>query len=126
MNSGVAGGTHRLNCHTGSRLWTRNLLLAADLRYCVVEEGLAHFVIHAVLRLPLSAFALNSKGCGDEQYPPHIMLASLIYGHANGIFGSHPIKRATHRDVAVRYLTGNTQPDRDTIHTFQRLSSRST
>jgi len=58
------------------------LLLPLDLRDWVAEDDLVHFVIHAVERLPLSAFAVNHNGCGDEQYPPHPApagLALLIY-----------------------------------------------
>jgi len=103
-----------------------SLLLPPDLRDWVAQDDLVHFVIHAVQRLPLSAFGVNSKGCGDEQYPPHMMLALLIDCYANGIFSSRPIERATYRDIAVRYLTGNTHPDHDTICTFRRLRSRLT
>jgi hypothetical protein len=42
-------------------------LLPPDLRDWVAQDDLVHFVIHAVERLPLSAFAVNSKGCGDKQ-----------------------------------------------------------
>jgi transposase len=66
-------------------------------------------------RLPLRTFAVNHKGCGDEQYPPHMMLALLIYCYAEGLFSSRRIERATHRDVAVRGLTADTHPDHDTI-----------
>ena len=81
----------------------------------------SHFVIAAVERLPLSAFAVNHKGCGDEQFPPQMMLALLIYCYANGVFGSRRIERATYRDVSVRYLcAGEHHPDHDTICTFRR------
>ena len=96
------------------------LLLPPDLRDWVAEDDLVHFVIQAVERLPLSTFAVNDKGCGDEQYPPHTMLALLIYCYANGIFSSRRIERATYRDVAVRYLTADTHPDHDTICVFRR------
>ena len=96
------------------------LLLPPDLRDWVAEDDLVHFVIQAVERLPLAAFAVNHKGCGDEQYPPHTMLALLIYCYANGIFSSRRIERATYRDVAVRYLTADTHPDHDTICAFRR------
>jgi transposase len=96
------------------------LLLPPDLRDWVAEDDLVHFVIQAVERLPLATFAVNHKGCGDEQYPPHMMLALLIYCYANGIFGSRRIERATYRDVAVRYLTADTHPDHDTICAFRR------
>ena len=96
------------------------MLLPPDLRDWVAEDDLVHFVIGAVERLPLSAFAVNHKGCGDEQFPPHMMLALLIYSYANGIFGSRRIERATYRDVAVRYLCADEHPDHDTICTFRR------
>jgi transposase len=96
------------------------LLLPPDLRDWVAEDDLVHFVIQAVERLPLSAFAVNHKGCGDEQYPPHTLLTLLIYCYANGLFSSRRIERATYRDVAVRYLTADTHPDHDTICAFRR------
>ena len=96
------------------------LLLPPDLRDWVAEDDLVHFVISAVDRLPLSTFAVNHKGCGDEQYPPHMMLALLLYGYANGIFSSRRIERATYRDVAVRYLCDNHHPDHDTLCAFRR------
>lgn len=96
------------------------LLLPPDLRDWVAEDDLVHFVIQAVERLPLTTFAVNHKGCGDEQYPPHTMLALLIYCYANGVFSSRRIERATSRDLAVRYLTADTHPDHDTICAFRR------
>ena len=96
------------------------LLLPPDLRDWVGEDDLVHFVIQAVERLPLTTFALNHKGSGDEQYSPHTLLALLIYCYANGVFSSRRIERATYRDVAVRYLTGDTHPDHDTICAFRR------
>jgi transposase len=96
------------------------MLLPPDLREWVAEDDLVHFVIEAVERLPLCSFVVNHKGSGDEQYPPHLMLALLIYCYANGIFSSRRIERATYRDVAVRYLTADTHPDHDTICTFRR------
>ena len=96
------------------------MFLPPDLRDWVAEDDLVHFVIQAVERLPLSTFAVNHKGCGDEQYPPHMMLALLIYCYANGIFSSRRIERATYRDVAVRYLTADQHPDHDSICAFRR------
>jgi len=89
------------------------LFLPPDLRDWVAEDDLVHLVISAVDRLPLSTFAVNHKGCGDEQYPPHLMLALLIYCYANGLFSFRRIERATYRDVAVRFLTANHHPDHD-------------
>jgi len=98
------------------------MLLPPDLRDWVAEDDLVHFVIEAVERLPLTRFAVNEKGCGDEQYPPHLLLALIIYCYANGIFSSRRIERATYRDLAVRYLCADTHPDHDTICTFRRTN----
>jgi transposase len=67
-----------------------------------------------------SHFAFNERGYGDEQYPPHLLLALLIYCYANGVFSSRRIERATYRDLAVRYLCADTHPDHDTICAFRR------
>jgi len=96
------------------------MLLPPDLRDWVPEDDLVHFVIEAVDRLPLKAFRVNHRGTGERQFPPHMMLALLIYSYANGLFSSRKIERATHRDVAIRYLTAGTHPDHDTICKFRR------
>lgn len=96
------------------------LLLPPDVRDWVAEDDLVHFIIGAVDRLPLSTFHVNRKGCGSEQYPPHMMLALVIYCYANGLFSSRRIERATYRDVAVRFLCGNLHPDHDSICAFRR------
>ena len=38
----------------------------------------------------------------------------------NGTFSSRRIERATYRDLGVRFLTGDTHPDHDTICSFRR------
>lgn len=98
------------------------MLLPPDLRDWVPEDDMVHFVIEAVDRMPirLEDFAVNRRGTGSEQYSPRMMLALLVYCYANGVFSSRRIERATYRDVAVRYLTGDAHPDHDTISEFRR------
>lgn len=100
------------------------LLLPPDLRDWVPEDDMVHFVIEAVEKAPfkLNDFRVNHRGTGSKQYSPKMMLALLIYCYANGIFSSRRIERATHRDIGVRYLTGNQHPDHDTICRFRRLN----
>ena len=72
------------------------MLLPPDLREWVGEDDLVHFVIAAVERLPLSAFAVNHKGCGDEQFPPPMML-TLLGNRATACFvfnAQHPTPTA--------------------------------
>ncbi len=98
----------------------QRLLLPPDLREWIPKDDLVHFVIEAVEKLDVRSFKVNTRGTGSPQYPPHMMLSLLIYCYANGIFSSRRIERATYRDIAVRYLTGDTHPDHDTICAFRR------
>src|SRR5208283_4389833 len=96
------------------------MLLPPDMRDWVREDDLVHFVIDALAILDVSAARLNERGTGNEQYPPSMMLGLLIYCYAQGIFSSRQIERATHQNISVRYLTGNTHPDHDTVAKFRR------
>ena len=99
------------------------MLLPVDLREWVPGDDLVHFVIEAVESMRLPSMAVNRRGTGSEQYPPRMMLALLVYCYANGVFSSRRIERATYRDIAVRYLTGDTHPDHDTICAFRRQNA---
>jgi transposase len=96
------------------------LLLPPDLRDWIPSDDMVHFVVEAVEGMKLSKLRVNERGTGSEQYPPAMMLSLLVYCYANGVFGSRRIERATYRDIAVRYLTGDTHPDHDTICKFRR------
>jgi len=96
------------------------MLLPVDLREWVPGDDLVHFVIEAVDSMRLPSMAVNRRGTGSEQYPPRMMLALLVYCYCLGVFSSRRIERATYRDIAVRYLTGDTHPDHDTICAFRR------
>ncbi len=98
----------------------QRFLLPPDLRDWIPEDDLAHFVLEAVERVGMECFKVNERGTGDAQYHPRMMLALLIYCYANGIFSSRRIERATYRDIGVRYIAANTQPDHDTICKFRR------
>ncbi len=99
------------------------MLLPPDLRDWVQDDDLVHFVIDAIAELDLSGSRINQRGTGDEQYPPSMMLALLIYCYATGIFSSRQIERATYQNVSVRYLAANTHPDHDTVARFRRENS---
>jgi transposase len=96
------------------------MLMPPDLRDWVADDDMVHFVIACADLVPMTAFKVNHRGCGDRQYPPRMMLALLVYCYSHGIFSSRRIERATHHHVAVRYLTAGTHPDHDTICAFRR------
>lgn len=96
------------------------MLLPPDLRDWVRGDDPVHFVLEVIEQTPIHAFRVNERGSGSAQYPPAMMLALLVYCYSMGTFSSRKIEQATYRDVGVRYLTGDTHPDHDTICAFRR------
>lgn len=96
------------------------MLLPVDLRDWVPSDDMVHFVLGAVEAMPIPTLKVNRRGSGSAQYPPQMMLALLIYCYSQGVFSSRKIESAPYRDLAVRYLSGDTHPDHDTICTFRR------
>lgn len=100
----------------------QSFLLPPDLNDWLPEDALAHFIVAAVDRVPIGAFAVKAQAGGKPQYHPRLMLALLIYAYANGLFSSRRIERATHRDLGVRYVAANLHPDHDTIAVFRQAN----
>ncbi|MCF7855352.1 MAG: transposase [Candidatus Pacebacteria bacterium] len=55
-----------------------------------------------------------------------MLAALLIYCYATGRFESQGIEEVTYSHVAVRFITGDTHPDHDTIYYFRRRNRRAT
>ena len=89
-------------------------------RRVLPADHLAHFILDAVEALDLRQVKVNTRGTGSEQYPPHLLLALLIYSYATGTFSSRRIEQSTHESVPVRLLTADTHPDHDTLCAFRR------
>jgi transposase len=95
------------------------MFLPCDLREWVPQDHIVHFILEAVEPIPTAHFQVNERGTGNEQYPPTMMLALLIYCYATGRFGSRTIEAATFSDVAVRYVCANLHPDHSSICEFR-------
>lgn len=96
------------------------MLMPPSIQEWVGKDDMARFVVEAVEAVEEGACRYNWKGSGDAQYPPRMMLGLLVYCYAHGIFSSRRIETATHRDIAVRFICGDTHPDHDTIAAFRR------
>ena len=98
-------------------------LLPPDLRSWLSEGHLALFVSDVVDALDLSSI-LDEYERGDGRgYPPYhpvMMVKLLVYGYCTGKTSSRKIEKATWEDIAYRVLTGNQQPDHDSIADFRR------
>jgi transposase len=96
------------------------MLLPPSMQEWVDPNDMVHFVIDAVQTMELPELEVNHRGSGSLQYPPKMMLTLLLYCYANGIMSSRKIETATWHLVPVRYLTGDTHPDHDTINSFRK------
>jgi transposase len=68
-------------------------LLPPDLKSWLPENDLAHFVVAAIDRLPVSAFAMTPRTGGKPQYQPRLMLALLVM-HTRTAFSRRGHQRA--------------------------------
>jgi len=97
------------------------MLFPVDMREWLPDDHLAHFVIDAIEHIGVTGFKVNHRGTGDEQYPPEMMLALLVYSYVTGRFGSRTIEAATYTDVALRYICGGeAHPDHSVICAFRK------
>jgi transposase len=98
-------------------------LLPPSLQDWLPENHLAKFIADVSDELDLSAIyaAYERKdGRGLSAYHPLLLTRLLLYGYAIGVTSSRRIERATHEDVAFRYLAANQHPDHDTVAHFRR------
>lgn len=95
-------------------------LLPPSLQDWLPEKHLARFVVDIVERLDLSDLESCYGGGGKQPYHPALLLALLFYGYATGVFSSRKLEQATYDSVALRFITGDTHPDHDTIATFRK------
>ncbi|MGH3993157.1 MAG: transposase, partial [Pseudonocardiaceae bacterium] len=86
------------------------------------EGDLAHFVSDLVETGALDLSAIYAAYGDERGYPPYdprLMVKLLIYGYANGVMSSRKLEAATYRDVAVRMLCADQQPDYRSIARFR-------
>ena len=98
-------------------------LLPPSLQDWLPEDHLARFIADVTNELDLSAIYAQYErqdGRGLSAYHPLLLTRLLLYGYCVGVTSSRRIERATHDDVAFRYLAANQRPDHDTIAAFRR------
>src|ERR1039458_1655543 len=67
----------------------------------------------------------RKDGRGMAAYHPAMMVRMLVYGYCRGVVSSRKIERATHEDVAFRYLAADQHPDHDSIASFRQTHLQS-
>ena len=98
------------------------LLLPPSLHDWLPERHLARFVADVIEELDLGLIyqSYQGDGRGLAAYQPAMMVRLLLYGYCLGVVSSRKIERATHEDVAFRFLSADTHPDHDTIAVFRK------
>lgn len=100
----------------------QGLLLPPSLHDWLPERHLARFIADVIEELDLGLVyrSYEGDGRGMAAYEPAMMVRLLLYGYCVGVVSSRKMERATHEDVAFRYLSADTHPDHDTIATFRK------
>jgi transposase len=84
------------------------------------QEHLARFVVDVIAQLDLSQIYQHYAPLGGDPFAPEILLGLLFYGYATGTFSSRKIEKATHENLAFRFIAGGLHPDHDTIAHFRK------
>jgi transposase len=98
-------------------------LLPLNLRSWLPEGHLALFVSDVVDALDLEEILRVYRRVdrrGNAAYHPVMMVKLLVYGYSTGKFSSRKIEKATWEEVPFRVLSGNQQPDHDSIAAFRQ------
>ena len=99
----------------------QQFLFPPDIRDWVPEDDFARFISDLVDTLDLKDFEERHKpGAGQPPYDPAMMLKVILYCFCTGVFSSRKMERATHRDVGVRFLSANQQPDYTSFSIFRK------
>jgi transposase len=99
-------------------------LMPPSLQDWLPENHLARFIAHVVNSFDLSkieARYVRNDGRGKPAWHPVMMVRLLLYGYAVGVRSSRRIEKATHEDIAFRYLAADQHPDHDTIADFRKV-----
>jgi len=98
-------------------------LLPPSLQDWLPEGHLARFIADVVNELNLSAIYAEyyrKDDRGQSAYHPLLLTRLLLYGYCIGLTSSRRIEKATHDEVAFRYLAADQHPDHDTIASFRQ------
>jgi transposase len=101
--------------------YEETLDLQVSLRETLPPTHLARFAVDIIGQLDLSHIYQHfSTLGGGNAIAPEVLLASVFYGYATGVFSSRKIEKATYENLAFRFRAGGMHPDRDTLAHFRQ------
>ena len=102
--------------------YEETLDLKVSLREALPPTHMARFVVDIIAQLDLNKIYVRYSVLGGGiAIAPEILLGLLFYGYATGVFSSRKIERATHENLAFRFIAGDLHPDHDTIANFRKV-----
>ena len=98
-------------------------LLPAALQDWLPQGHLAYFISDTVDSLNLDAFHQRyaSGGPRNQPFHPAMMVKTMVYAYATGVFSSRKMATKLHEDVAFRVLAAGNFPAHRTIRDFRAL-----
>lgn len=66
----------------------------------------------------------GKQNIGRRAYSPEMMLKLFVYGYLNGISSSRKLEVETHRNIELKWLLGDLQPDHKTIANYRKENSK--
>lgn len=79
------------------------------------------FIVESIVRDNPEAFIYKGQSNeGRKSYSPETMLKLYIYGYLNGINTSRKLEKETKRNIEVKWLLGDLQPDHKTIADYRK------
>jgi transposase len=95
--------------------------LPAAKRDYLGDDHLAVFLLDIVPTLDLHPILdAYAEDRGQPPYDPRMLAVLLVYAYSQGISSSRQIEWRCREDLAFMYLTGDAQPDHDTLCAFRR------
>jgi transposase/regulator of replication initiation timing len=100
------------------------VLLPTDFKSRLPEDHLVFFILEMVSRLDLSGILMkyeNKSRVGRPAYDPTMMLTLILYCYCTGTTSARAIERLCRESVPCCVITGNQNPDHDTISNYLLL-----
>ena len=94
-------------------------LIPPDIEDEIPPNDICRVINDVVDQIDLSIIEGKYKEEGNPAFHPRMMLKSLCYSYAQGIFSSRKIAREHERNIYYWYISGNQRPDFRTICFFR-------
>ncbi len=86
----------------------------------LIPKGHPVRIVNDVIdRINIDKLLSQYPGGGCSNYHPRVLIKILIYGYLCNVYSSRKLEQATRENINYIWLSGNTQPDHNTINRFR-------